>query len=221
MLFYLLACEDSPPIHFYQTDRMDETTTEYDCLYYKSLRKNYRYTLEIKEIYQIIPYFVRSMSENVKMNNDEYLNITFEELKHEKATWQDLYRWLAPIDLIERYVISLNDSNPSNCSSSQIYSKCSMDWFGPFCQYPTYGPNSFDTFVEFGLRVGTDPLCYSYLVCDRGSPKSCLDWREIWDGKIDCFNGGIDEEQCFTLEMNECDKDEYRCHNGLCIPDNF
>ena len=28
-------------------------------------------------------------------------------------------------------------------------------------------------------------------------------------------------EQCFQLETNQCKEDEYRCHNGLCIPQHF
>ncbi|CAF4025794.1 unnamed protein product, partial [Rotaria sordida] len=32
---------------------------------------------------------------------------------------------------------------------------------------------------------------------------------------------GIDESQCFELEINECNENEYRCHNGLCIPKQF
>ncbi|CAF4170454.1 unnamed protein product, partial [Adineta steineri] len=45
--------------------------------------------------------------------------------------------------------------------------------------------------------------------------------REICDGRTDCLNGGIDEMQCFNLEINECKENEYRCHNGLCIPKIF
>ncbi|CAF1216270.1 unnamed protein product [Adineta steineri] len=48
---------------------------------------------------------------------------------------------------------------------------------------------------------------------------ACLDWREICDGKIDCLNGGQDEQNCFELEVNECEENEFRCYNGAqCIP---
>ena len=41
----------------------------------------------------------------------------------------------------------------------------------------------------------------------------CLEWSEIYDGKIDCLNNDIDEKNCFQVELNECNEDEYRCHN--------
>ncbi|CAF1673442.1 unnamed protein product, partial [Adineta ricciae] len=63
--------------------------------------------------------------------------------------------------------------------------------------------------------------CYIHMKCDRSGSSLCLDWREICDGRIDCLNGGVDEAFCFEMEKNECTDDEYRCHNGLCIPKDF
>ncbi|CAF4433686.1 unnamed protein product, partial [Rotaria socialis] len=59
--------------------------------------------------------------------------------------------------------------------------------------------------------------CYIHLQCDRGGSSMCLDWREVCDGRIDC----IDEAHCFQVEVNDCDVNEYRRHNGLCISDEF
>ena len=61
----------------------------------------------------------------------------------------------------------------------------------------------------------------SSIECIRGAEAMCLDWREICVGRIDCLNDGIDESQCFELQINECNEGEYRCHNGLCIPKSF
>ncbi|CAF1680232.1 unnamed protein product, partial [Rotaria sp. Silwood1] len=63
--------------------------------------------------------------------------------------------------------------------------------------------------------------CYVHLQCDRGPTPSCLDWSEICDGKIDCMDGGRDEEYCWQLEINDCENNEYRCNNGQCIPYEF
>jgi hypothetical protein len=32
---------------------------------------------------------------------------------------------------------------------------------------------------------------------------------------------GIDEDYCERLEFNECEEGEYRCANGMCIPDEY
>ena len=32
---------------------------------------------------------------------------------------------------------------------------------------------------------------------------------------------GVDEDYCETLEFNECEDDEYRCLNGMCIPEEY
>ena len=49
--------------------------------------------------------------------------------------------------------------------------------------------------------------CYTHFKCDRHPLMFwCLDWREICDGKIDCFNDGIDEKHCDELELQECHK---------------
>ncbi|CAF3948757.1 unnamed protein product, partial [Rotaria sp. Silwood1] len=60
--------------------------------------------------------------------------------------------------------------------------------------------------------------CYTHLKCNRGPHPSCLDWSEICDGKVDCLDGGLDEQNCWQLEINNCGPNEYRCVNGQCIP---
>lgn len=32
---------------------------------------------------------------------------------------------------------------------------------------------------------------------------------------------GLDEENCDKIELNECSDDEYRCMNGMCIPNEY
>ena len=31
----------------------------------------------------------------------------------------------------------------------------------------------------------------------------------------------VDEDHCEVLEFNECEDDEYRCANGMCIPEEY
>ncbi|CAF0789078.1 unnamed protein product [Adineta steineri] len=48
----------------------------------------------------------------------------------------------------------------------------------------------------------------------------CLDWRDICNGQQNCMDG-LDEENCDLLEFNECENDEYRCTDGMCIAEEY
>ncbi|CAF4521245.1 unnamed protein product, partial [Rotaria sp. Silwood2] len=68
------------------------------------------------------------------------------------------------------------------------------------------------------VQLYGDIICYMTLECDYGL--LCLDWRDICDGVQQCMLG-LDEENCDKLEFNECENDEYRCMNGMCIPEEY
>ncbi|CAF4055904.1 unnamed protein product [Adineta steineri] len=57
--------------------------------------------------------------------------------------------------------------------------------------------------------------------CDNHSFLTCLDWREICDGKVNCLDGGEDEKHCVELEINQCEENEYQCQNGMCVNEEF
>ncbi|UJR07864.1 hypothetical protein I4U23_012147 [Adineta vaga] len=158
-------------------------------------------------------------------------NFTFDQLRELNVSTQDLISWSASIDLAERYQFYIEQQGNSS-TSNELFFNCTIPWFGSRCQY-SFGLGStynFETIVRktFSKKFFNSPpyrvtnlTCYIHLQCDRGSSMMCLDWREICDGRIDCIDGGADEEGCLALEMNECNEDEYRCHNGLCIPKDF
>jgi len=221
---------------------MDRTTNigwHYDCLYYKvydNVLESISTKNNIKQRYQIIPYCIRPFFEIDEVNNEIIKGnvssqFTFEELRRKQVTTYDLISWSASIDLVEHYDEYLNLS--SNVSSRlEIFYNCSLSWFGQFCQYtfdtyPTYNTSiSFDiivnkTFNEKSFSNTLNMTCYLYLKCDRGPAPACLDWREICDGKVDCLGNDVDEMNCFELETNECEENEFRCHNGMCIPEEF
>jgi hypothetical protein len=144
-------------------------------------------------------------------------------LKQSGITSEQLIIWSAPLDIAEQYEIG--DGN----LKGDFYN-CSSPWFGSMCQYKfdIDSPLEFDDIVQatftnrslnsVNITTGT---CYRFINnCDRGPWPLCLDWREVCDGKVDCFNGD-DEQMCEELEMHQCDDDEYRCHNGQCIPYDF
>jgi hypothetical protein len=152
--------------------------------------------------------------------------LTFSELSKQNIRSEQLYFWSAPIDLIENYQFYLNEFDFS--LSKEIFYNCTLPRFGPQCQYEFdyYSNDSslyelIDKYFRSNEYDPTTLTCYKHLKCSRGPSSSCLDWSEICDGKIDCIDGGLDEEHCWKLEINECNDNEFRCSNGQCIPEKF
>ncbi len=231
ILFGSITTEMSLHFDLYFSDRSSDNNLDYDCLNYYVRDDIVNYHEPNTLTTQIIPYCIRSYDENHVRNcsTNRGIPFTFQELRMRGVTSEQMLTWpSAPIDLIEQYQTYLN--NPNMASSLQIFYNCSSPYFGEFCQYTFDTNNSFSEIVRMTFleksQVDDDPLevrshtCYTHLQCDRGPMPSCLDYREVCDGKIDCKDGQ-DEEFCFELESNECNKNEYRCHNGLCIPNSF
>ncbi|CAF3166647.1 unnamed protein product, partial [Rotaria sp. Silwood2] len=238
----LMVVCSMPQLNLYNTDRQTDVTKqlEYDCLYYEIDDKIVNYGEPMKLIYQIIPYCRRPFDHEINLNivNDtnELQGITFEKLHKLNISSDQLLIWSAPIDAAERYQIYLNNKKMNiKTLSNEVFYNCTWPWFGEFCQYALdydieLSFNQF-VFIIFQLKNDfyfkqlnryTNLSCYIHLVCNRGHAPLCLDWREICDGRVDCLNDGVDEEYCWQLEINECSKNEYRCHNGAhCIPEKF
>jgi hypothetical protein len=200
------------------------SNTQFDCLYAYLPENGKETSKPYIRNYHLIPYCRRLDEQQNQINENIIKIISFKELKEQNITSEQLLQWFAPIDIAEKYQMNLNDSD--------LFSNCSLPWFGSQCQYKF----DYDQSLSFGdivettfndqkdiiLRNYTGGTCYQFLSnCNRGSWPLCLDWREICDGKFDCLNGE-DEEWCDQLEVNECNKDEYRCHyGGQCIPLSF
>jgi hypothetical protein len=52
-----------------------------------------------------------------------------------------------------------------------------------------------------------------------GPSEEQLKWGPIKANPIQHCMYDYDEENCDLIEFNECEDDEYRCMNGMCIPD--
>ena len=226
-------------LNLYNTNRtMTDTSLEFDCLYYHVRNEKLAYQELSNIIDETIPYCFRPINETEILVshflNTRDRNFTFDELRLDNITTQQLLSWSAPIDLVEQYQFYLDELNPSlSLFSNELFYNCTKPWFGLHCQY-SFESNEemlIDEIVEneFSRRASysesSDTLtklpCYVHLQCDRGGSLLCLDWREICDGRIDCLDGGLDEAFCFDMEINECAENEYRCHNGLCIPEEY
>ena len=132
-----------------------------------------------------------------------------------------LHTWKSSIEKAEEYARYVRGSNYL-CECHHPKS------FGKYCEYLLPMGTTFEETVNWQVDMRKedkskmdlygDIVCYTTLLCDSGL--LCLDWREICDGIQQCMFG-YDEENCDKLEFNECDVNEYRCVNGMCIPDEY
>ena len=136
-----------------------------------------------------------------------------------------LHQWKSSIEQVERYSRYLRNSSESDgylCECTRPSS------FGKNCEYRLpMGATLQETLHwqlvrkkndSWSVQVHDDIICYESVACDSGL--LCLDWREICDGVQQCMFG-FDERHCDILEMNICSDDEYRCMNGMCIPEQY
>jgi hypothetical protein len=181
---------------------------------------------------QNIPYCPRP-GFPINISRDQYASICyhdgrswmFDKLREENQTVNEIiHKYRSGIERAEEYSLFL-DGQTRNSSLCQ----CSKKTFGKNCEYKLIGLNDHILFSttrkwqntqkknnRLPMQAHKKPLCYTTLTCEYGL--LCLDWRDICDGRQQCING-TDEEACDLLEFNECEEDEYRCSNGMCIPD--
>ena len=240
LLAWMMLWSNTNPFLMYETDRFEEVLIDqihFDCLYYyvREFSDNLPKSKQI--VHQTIPYCIRpfSSSDNLSLSKVAQNGklIRFDHLRDIGIRSEQLYnQWFVSVDVAERYEMFLYNMS----ISEGYYYNCSSPYFGDRCQYKFGYINNTKTFSEIVDSVFLlksiyrsseeyDPLlitnltCYVHLNCDRGPPPSCLDWREVCDGKTDCLGGNADEKDCFEIELTNCDS--FRCHIGQCIPDQF
>ncbi|CAF4616217.1 unnamed protein product, partial [Rotaria sp. Silwood2] len=122
------------------------------------------------------------------------------------------------------------NNNESRESEDFICRCTTKNTFGRFCEY-IYGQkpgNTYKTFYELfeeslSKRLDDGVLTYNPIrqrecySLRRTCSALCLDWRDLCDGEWDCA-AGEDEMYCEHLDLNECNENQFRCRNGLCIP---
>ncbi|CAF1087019.1 unnamed protein product [Rotaria sordida] len=206
------------------------TSLQYDCLDYYVEEDIVSYNNPEPLAYQLIAYCIRledrsELSETLPAKHlIKGRSFTFIDLNNQNITGEQLLDWAATIELVERYEAYLVGDSTTN--GSDLYYNCTNDWFGNACEYSFYQAKDKRTLIDvvyytFNEKEFASPehvSCYKLLDCKRGPSALCLDWREICDGKIDCLNNGIDEENCWQLENSNAfinSTNEFLCHNGM------
>ena len=194
-----------------------------DCLHYH--RVNSKPPEVVQYCHRPINNYLRLADDFLNTRDRNY---TCKELRKLNVTAHEILMWSGSVDVAEQYQYYIDQENNPH-ASNRIFFNCTPPWFGPRCQFSFALDETtpWSSKTEAGYKIQGNHIsalsitgftCYTLLKCNRGSAFICLDWREICDGRNDCLSDGADEAQCFDLEVNECEDDEYRCHNGLCIP---
>ena len=212
------------PVLLYNVEN-EELVEKFDCVYY------------IPNYGEEISYCRRpdrNLSLNPHKNNcdNQGEKKLFRDLIDQKIHPNIILKWSASVEMADMYAgVFYNRSLTDNDDDRFLCICTQLGTFGKYCEYQlTHEVKTFSEAIEkqFDQKNEKDDdswntqrygniLCYETLAC---SWPLCLDWREICDGVQRCTNG-TDEENCDKLEFNECEDDEFRCTNGMCIPEEF
>ncbi len=181
--------------------RMYETTriiidTTFDCLYDVTIPENGQMDyMEYESVaYTEIMRYCRRLTtvtnqdlvsdNNLLISNEKAL--PFDRLREMGISASQLFKWNAPIDVIEEYILGKKTGFFVNCSDRNNL------WFGPHCEYTLDSPsNLYELLTErFAAKKNvpenilsiTNGTCYELNGIECNSV-ICLDWREICDGK--------------------------------------
>jgi hypothetical protein len=155
----------------------------------------------------------------------------FRDLLKQEIDPNIVLEWSSSVEMADLYARVFYNRSLIDDNDDQFVCNCTVArTFGKYCEYQlTHEAETFGEAIkaQFEQKQTGDSwntqrygkiLCYETLPCS--SSPLCLDWREISDGTQRCSNG-TDEENWDKLEFNECEDDEFRCTNGMCIPEEF
>ncbi|UJR18731.1 hypothetical protein I4U23_005638 [Adineta vaga] len=178
----------------------------FDCIYIRD-NVNSKYG---ESSAGIIPYCRRpDTTENVMINlrkceNDGEIKYFIDLLKDNIQPFTVL-EWSTSIVMTEQYAAFYykNDSKTELNGEKTFLCHCvHSSTFGRYCEYQlTHGANSFEASQNL-----------------QAMNRFQFENHQLF-GNI-CIDGW-DEENCDKLEFNECEDDEYRCNNGMCIPEEY
>ena len=218
-LFSILLSIGEQTIHLYHTED-GQSMEYYDCLYLGT----YLYCRRPTE-----PVLL-ARNRSIEQSCHNGTRHSFHSMKSNNITASMVvYTWRSTLEMADRYARYLRDSTQFENTSDLYLCQCHHQRsFGKTCEYLLPIGARFSETANWqttlrksnlwSMQVHGDILCYKTLECNCGL--LCLDWRNICDGFQQCMFG-TDEENCDLLQFNECEPDEYRCMNGMCIPDQY
>ena len=220
MVFSARVGSDLDYVRLYETQ--DSSSSEYfDCMYYVAN-------------FETIPYCQRPDVGTFRSN------LTYSSCQNNATMWyytqlieldirpSQVLRWGSSVEVADNYSNTYYNRS-EKCDTCFVCECTKLGSFGRFCQYQlTHNAESFEQALDaqfnqknmnyFGIMQYGSITCYTTLECNYGL--LCLEWRDICDGHQQCMYG-LDEENCDILEFNECEEDEYRCDNGMCIAEEY
>jgi len=222
-IYFVIVSTSSSRILLYNTEN-DFLLEKFDCIYDgQNTGEEISYCQRPGENFSLI-------RNQTKCENDGEKK-SFRDLLYEGIEPNEVLNWSSSVEMADLYASIYYNRSLIKENDEQFVCQCTkLGTFGKHCEYQlTHNATKFSEVVkaqfhekEIGDSWNTqrygDILCYKTLSCD--SSPLCLDWREICDGIQRCRNG-IDEENCDKLEFNECEDDEFRCTNGMCIAEEF
>ncbi|UJR07518.1 hypothetical protein I4U23_011807 [Adineta vaga] len=223
LIILFLCTTSSGQVLLYNTEN-GQAINKFDCIYH------------VYNDGEEIPY-CRRTEQDVVLNrttivcqNDGEI-FFFRHLIMQKVHPSDVLKWSSSLEIADKYArFFYNETFIDNIDDHYVCNCTKHGTFGKFCEYQlTHNAKSFQDsiHIQFQEKQTGDSwntqrygriLCYTTLMCDSGL--LCLDWRDIDDGIQRC-SGGYDEANADLLEFNECKENEYRCTNGMCIPEEF
>jgi hypothetical protein len=204
-------------------DTESSSTVEYlDCIYHTE-DSIVKYCLRPGETLSLNRAGIRCINGGQKL--------FFFTLTEQNISPTTVLQWSSSIERADDYAsVFYNAQNNNITNTDDFLCNCTEPGtFGKYCEYFLLGASeSFDDAIvaqfaqkeadPWGAQEHGDILCYTTLLCYSGL--LCLDWRNICDGEQQCLDG-VDEENCDKLEFNECEDNEYRCVNGMCIAEEY
>jgi len=201
-------------------DTEDSVLEQFDCIYYTAYGERVSYCRRIGTGTFTIDW------EYTSCLNDGTM-WSFKQLIEQNKKPSEILSWSSSVEKADNYA-HLYYNRSMKCDDCWLC-QCKPGTFGIFCQYQlTHDAHSFEESInkqfqqkdedQWGIQKYGNIICYTTLTCNYGI--LCLDWRDICDGYQQCMYG-LDEENCDTLEFNECEENQYRCENGMCIAEEY